>query len=57
MVPLPSKLLLDHSAGQMLIYTKEKYDSLTEKEIVEAQSEACEDMFQAVKEDLVKICI
>ena len=52
-----SNLLLDQSAGQMLIYTKEKYDSVTEKEIMEAQTEACEEMFETVKEDLVKICI
>ena len=40
----------------MLIYTKEKYECITEKEIMEAQTEACEEVFQAVKEDLVKIC-
>ena len=41
----------------MLIYTQEKYENITEKEIMEAQTEACEEVFQAVKEDLVKICI
>ena len=41
----------------MLIYTKEKYENITEKEIMEAQSEACEEVCQGVKEDLVKICI
>ena len=41
----------------MLIYTKEKYENITENEIMEAQTEACEEVFQEVKEDLVKICI
>ena len=43
-------------SGQMLIYTKEAFENMTEDIIIKAHEDTCEEMFNFVKPKVVKLC-
>ena len=42
-------------AGQMLIYNKEAYATLSEETVIEAHRQTCETAFRAVKTPLIEL--
>ena len=43
-------------SGQMLIYTKEAFENMTEDIIIKAHQNTCEEMFNFVKPNVIKLC-